>query len=151
MRYSGNTYLYYVWFICYSLNILRNLCCIKSAAQITLYNIKLINKIKNLFIVYGYAGPDYFCDRKEDTDKLISALKNRRHVTLMSPRRMGKTGLIKNAFHYIHRQKPEAACFYMDIFSNYLPERFHYASRTNCDWKTGYTFTKSIEFLGKFL
>lgn len=77
----------------------------------------LMNKIENPFIVYGYAGPDYFCDRKEDTDKLISALRNGRHVTLMSPRRMGKTGLIKNAFHFIHRQEPTAACFYMDIFS----------------------------------
>lgn len=70
-----------------------------------------MNKIENPFIVYGYAGPDYFCDRKEDTDKLISALRNGRHVTLMSPRRMGKTGLIKNAFHFIHRQEPKAALF----------------------------------------
>lgn len=76
-----------------------------------------MNKITNPFLVYGYAGPDYFCDRKEDTERLISALKNGRNITLMSPRRMGKTGLIKNAFHYIRLQEPETACFYMDIFS----------------------------------
>lgn len=76
-----------------------------------------MSKIENPFIVYGYAGPDYFCDREEDTRKLISALRNGRHVTLMSPRRMGKTGLIKNAFHYIRQEQPETACFYMDIFS----------------------------------
>lgn len=76
-----------------------------------------MNKITNPFLVYGYASPDYFCDRKEDTERLISALKNGRNITLMSPRRMGKTGLIKNAFHYIRLQEPETACFYMDIFS----------------------------------
>ena len=32
-----------------------------------------MNKITNPFLIYGYAGPDYFCDRKEDTQKLISA------------------------------------------------------------------------------
>lgn len=76
-----------------------------------------MNRITNPFLVYGYAGPDYFCDRKEDTQKLISALRNGRNITLMSPRRMGKTGLIKNAFYQINQEEPEAACFYMDIFS----------------------------------
>ena len=56
-----------------------------------------MNRITNPLLVYGYAGPDYFCDLKEDTQKLISALRNGRNITLMSPRRMGKTGLIKNA------------------------------------------------------
>lgn len=76
-----------------------------------------MNKIINPFLVYGYAGPEYFCDRQEDTEKLISALKNGRNITLMSPRRMGKTGLIKNAFYHIRQEEPEANCFYMDIFS----------------------------------
>lgn len=76
-----------------------------------------MNRLTNPFLVYGYAGPDYFCDRKEDTQKLISALQNGRNITLMSPRRMGKTGLIKNVFYQIQQEKPEAACFYMDIFS----------------------------------
>ena len=68
-------------------------------------------------MIYGYAGPDYFCDRKEETQKLVSDIRNGRNITLMSPRRMGKTGLIKNAFYQIHQETPEAACFYMDIFS----------------------------------
>lgn len=76
-----------------------------------------MNKIVNPFIVYGYVSPEYFCDRKEETSKLISALRNGRNVTLMSPRRMGKTGLIHNAFHHIEEEYPDAACFYMDIFS----------------------------------
>ena len=49
----------------------------------------------NPFVFQGYEGPDYFCDRQEETQTLLSHLKNGRNVTLVSPRRMGKTGLIK--------------------------------------------------------
>lgn len=76
-----------------------------------------MSKINNPFLVYGYADPDHFCDRVEETELLISALRNGRNVTLMSPRRMGKTGLIQNAFYHIRQEYPESACFYMDIFS----------------------------------
>lgn len=73
--------------------------------------------MKNPFVVIGYAGPEYFCDRKEETQKLISALENGVNVTLRSPRRVGKTGLIHNAFYHIKQQKPECECFYIDIFA----------------------------------
>lgn len=76
-----------------------------------------MSDVNNPFLIYAYAGPKYFCDRIEETEHLISALRNGRNVTLMSPRRMGKTGLIQNVFHQIRRDYPEAACFYMDIFS----------------------------------
>ena len=74
-------------------------------------------KINNPFLVYGYINPDYFCDRISETGRLISALKNGRNVTLMSQRRMGKTGLIKNAFYHIQESDKDAVCIYMDIFS----------------------------------
>ena len=47
----------------------------------------------NPFLITGYQGPDYFCDREKETASLMSALKNGRNITLISPRRMGKTGL----------------------------------------------------------
>ena len=49
---------------------------------------------KNPFLLYGYDGPEYFCDRESETKRIISALRNGRNITLLSPRRMGKTGLI---------------------------------------------------------
>ena len=73
--------------------------------------------VNNPFLIYAYAGHKYFCNRIEETEHLISALRNGRNVTLMSPRRMGKTGLIQNVFHQIRRDYPEAACFYMEMFS----------------------------------
>lgn len=78
----------------------------------------------NPFLVVGYQGPDYFCDREKETESLISALTNGRNITLISPRRMGKTGLIKNVFHYIQRENKSVACFYLDIFSTQNLQEF---------------------------
>ena len=58
-----------------------------------------MNRITNPFLVYGYAGPDYFCDQKEDTQKLISALRNGRNITLMSPRSRGLGDVYKRQVH----------------------------------------------------
>lgn len=71
----------------------------------------------NPFLTYGYKSPEYFCDRVDETHSLISALENGRNVTLMSPRRMGKTGLINNVFYHVKKDNPEVKCFYLDIFS----------------------------------
>ena len=54
--------------------------------------------IANPFITYGYESADYFCDRKSETKELISLLTNGNHTALISPRRMGKTGLIHHCF-----------------------------------------------------
>ena len=75
-----------------------------------------MKELENPFVVYGYVSPTYFCDREQETFDLITALSNGRNVTLMSPRRMGKTGLICNAFHQL-QQREDVACFYIDIFS----------------------------------
>lgn len=72
---------------------------------------------RNPFLIYGYHSPAYFCDREAETQKLISALRNGRNVTLMSPRRMGKTGLIKQAFYLMQQEDKNVACFYLDIYS----------------------------------
>lgn len=78
----------------------------------------------NPFFVYGYGGPKYFCDRKAEVEQLISSLKNGRNITLMSPRRMGKTGLILRAFDEIKKRDKNAACFYVDIFPTRSLENF---------------------------
>ena len=61
-------------------------------------DITIINMVRNPFLTYGYNGPEYFCDRVEETKRLTSLLVNGNHVALMSPRRMGKTGLIRHCF-----------------------------------------------------
>ena len=79
-------------------------------------------KIKNPFITSGYAGLDYFCDRREETAEVINAIENNRNVTLMAPRRLGKTGLIENVFHIL-REQHDYKVLIMDVFSAQdLPE-----------------------------
>lgn len=73
-------------------------------------------RIANPFLVYGYEGPHYFCDREEETRKLVSALENGRNVTLAAPRRIGKTGLIHNVFHQVRNSGDDIICIYVDIF-----------------------------------
>ena len=73
-------------------------------------------KPRNPFIYEGYEGPDYFCDRTKETEELIANLQNGRNTTLISPRKIGKTGLIHHAFNQIKQQDKNAVCIYIDIF-----------------------------------
>ena len=74
-------------------------------------------KPNNPFLVTGYHSPEYFCDRRQETETMIRALYNGRNVTLIAPRRMGKTGLVKNVFYKLREQEPDIVTFYMDIYS----------------------------------
>ena len=56
-------------------------------------------KVANPFIVGRYVGDEYFCDRVEETAFLEKQVTNGRDVTIISPRRMGKSGLIKHFFN----------------------------------------------------
>lgn len=52
----------------------------------------------NPFLTFGYHSAAYFCDREAETKELCSLLTNGNNVTLISPRRMGKTGLLNHCF-----------------------------------------------------
>lgn len=73
--------------------------------------------LDNPFVYQGYKGPEYFCDREEEVKNIISALDNGRNLTLISPRKIGKTGLINHTFHQIKKENKDAICIYVDIFS----------------------------------
>ena len=83
-----------------------------------------MSEVYNPFVLFGYACSEYFCDREKETEELISALRNGRNITLRSPRRIGKTGLIQHAFEQIELSTPEAKCFYVDLFSTNTLEDF---------------------------
>lgn len=78
---------------------------------------KKVLMLENPFVYQGYVSPIYFCDRKEETEELIANLKNGRNTTLISPRRIGKTGLIQNVFYRIKEEDKSAICIYLDIFA----------------------------------
>ena len=81
-------------------------------------------RLNNPFVVYGYKGSEYFCDRVAESNKICSALRNERNVTLVSPRRMGKTGLIHHVFNKMETEDKDCKCFYIDIFATKNIEQF---------------------------
>jgi hypothetical protein len=68
----------------------------------------------NPFPVLDYISPEYFCDRKDETEKIISAFMNGRNVTLLSIRRLGKTVLLKHILHKLSKRK-STRVLYIDI------------------------------------
>lgn len=72
--------------------------------------------IENPFILEPYYSEEYFCDRVEETAMLHDLLLNRQNVTLISPRRYGKTGLIYRLFDEFKEIK-NYDCYYVDIYS----------------------------------
>lgn len=72
--------------------------------------------MENPFLTFGYVSPDLFCDRIEETQRIISLLTNGNNIALISPRRMGKTGLLHHCF-----AQPEIKnryhTFLIDIYS----------------------------------
>ena len=74
-------------------------------------------KPNNPFLIAGYHSPEFFCDRETETSAILDALHNGRNVTLIAPRRMGKTGLIQHAFYRLKEQEPDIIALYMDIYA----------------------------------
>ena len=69
----------------------------------------------NPFYVTGIIPPAYFCDRETETEWLVRTVTNQANVLLTSPRRMGKTQLIR---HFYERPeiKGHYHTFYVDIY-----------------------------------
>src|SRR5580692_10496286 len=68
----------------------------------------------NPFLLDGYE-PGLFCDRVKETALLINNGTNRVNTTLLSIRRMGKTGLLHHTLQELE-QKKKGTGIYMDIF-----------------------------------
>ena len=68
----------------------------------------------NPFPISQYMGTETFCDRINETSTLISGLENGRNFTLLSIRRMGKTGLIRHVLNKIS-SKNDTFGLYIDI------------------------------------
>lgn len=76
----------------------------------------MMTKIKNPFVTSGYVSAEYFCDREKESAELASAFFNERNMVIVSPRRMGKTGLIEHCFHRRDIEK-EYYTFFVDIYA----------------------------------
>lgn len=72
--------------------------------------------MENPFIVTGKIKPEYFCDRVEESERLTRCiLSGGENMVIISPRRLGKTGLILHCF-----DKPEVLEHVTPLFIDIL-------------------------------
>ena len=69
----------------------------------------------NPFYITGIIPEPFFCDREKETTWMVRTLENKAHVLLTSPRRMGKTQLIRHLFEQ-PSIKDSYYTFYTDIY-----------------------------------
>ena len=69
----------------------------------------------NPFIVSGKIDPAYFCDREVESARIVKSVTNGNNMVIISPRRMGKTGLIRFCY-----EKPEIKNEYYTFFIDIL-------------------------------
>ena len=68
----------------------------------------------NPFVVTGKIEPEYVCDRVVESSRFVKSITNGNNLVLISPRRMGKTGLIR--FCYDKEEiRDNYYCFFIDI------------------------------------
>lgn len=94
----------------------------------------------NPFITTGYKGPEYFCDRVKETENIVSLVLNGNNVALISPRRLGKTDLLKHCFGQ-DALKNDYYTFIIDIYST--------KSLTEMVDKLGRSILKSLQPRGE--
>ncbi len=103
-----------------------------------------MKKLSNPFLSAGYNGPDYFCDRIEETQQMANFIQNGTHIALFAVRRIGKTGLIHHVFNQ-YKDNSDIVCIYIDILStqnladftnqiatevyNYFPKKKHFGRK----------------------
>ena len=80
--------------------------------------------MENPFTLVPYVSKELFCDREVETKTLMEYLLNGSNVTLISPRRYGKTGLIYRVFDEIAHQKINVNTCLVDIYATETLEDF---------------------------
>lgn len=70
----------------------------------------------NPFVIKSYESKEFFCDREEELQLMLKNCINKTDMTLVSRRRMGKTGLVFRLFDELNSVHPEIFTVYLDIF-----------------------------------
>ena len=91
----------------------------------------MIDILKNPFVIIGDIPEPYFCDREAETQKIIRTITNEGNIVLVSPRRMGKSRLVKHIF-----KQPEISEHYLTFYIDLL--------HTSSIREFAYTFGKTV-------
>lgn len=113
--------------------------------------------ISNPFVVTGNIPSEYFCDRVKESSRLTKCIVNGNNIVLISPRRMGKTGLIR--FCYAAPEiRDSYYTFFIDILHTsslremtYLLGRQIYETLVPSSSKMALLFARTLKSInGKF-
>ena len=74
--------------------------------------------MKNPFVIKPYESKELFCDREEELSLMVQGCINHTDMTLISQRRMGKTGLILRLFDELHETGLNRQTIYVDIYAS---------------------------------
>lgn len=69
----------------------------------------------NPFLIKNYVSKEYFCDREDELRLLFRNANNSINTTLISPRRLGKTGLLFRFMEFLEEEK-SLGYVYIDIY-----------------------------------
>ena len=83
------------------------------------------SKMENPFYLTASIPDKYFCDRTAETEMLVRYVTNGNNVVLVSPRRMGKSGLIFHSYNDA-RIKDNYNTLYVDILQSSSLREFVY-------------------------
>ena len=80
--------------------------------------------MENPFVLIPNLSKSTFCDRKNELQMICDYIQNGSNISLISPRRYGKTGLIYRTFDEIKDLKLPLQTFYIDIYATQNLEDF---------------------------
>ena len=103
----------------------------------------------NPFVFGKAAEGDYFTDRQEDAKRLTANLTHGINTILISPRRWGKTSLVKKVISEINN--PEIKTVYLDIFQCKSEWEFYHAFATAVIKQTASKLEEWVEMAKTFL
>lgn len=78
----------------------------------------------NPFVLKPYVSKELFCDRVREMQDIIAYLENGANVSLITMRRLGKTGLILRTFDELRSRKYGYTAIYADIYSTQTVDNF---------------------------
>ena len=73
--------------------------------------------MENPFVIKPYKSKDLFCDREKELEIMVTNCLNYSDMTLISQRRIGKTGLIMRLMDELKENHSDIATIYFDIMA----------------------------------
>lgn len=123
---------------------------LRDIAYICTTTIERIN-MKKPFVYGELATKDNFIDRQEDRKRLKTFLENGINIMLISPRRWGKSSLVKVAMDELRNEDKNIRTCFIDAFKIHSASDFYNAFASAVVSGVGNTLEKGIELVKKYI